>query len=996
LAFASRRDDGFRFISDGGVLYTSRTPTGAFESAVKPPEPLRLVEASGDVVMGVSHRGAVYHFSEEWRAAELPNQVRGLDLGIAKDGSVLLLGLPEQLLVSRDAGRSFGSFSGAQPKSFGAHSIAQNVLGEPLVTGVSGALTFKDGQLLPTREVAREVSTLDVALSPVSGPNLDAIALKRATVDGSLYVELSSEDGMPTLLTGPFAGELQRAPLEALSSCSSLKLAAKEGTVVIGCFAPDDGESKVAFYSTSDRGKSLIRGVDLLVPVPDFFDFDIDASGALLVVGACRAESPEKQKEASGMLEEAAVSAAPLGCAPRAPIVVRGTSVTVGAAPDAEAGTLRSPRFSREGRLAYALGRKRRTAEPAVFVSRDGGRSYRARVIENPSAGWDANEEPGEPSDQGFYVDSETELTMDESGLVGMRCARGAGECWLTFDSEGRVANIGQAPELLSLVLGRGARVFGLSAETGVLKGFESLDGGASWSEVSLSDALRENVLNGGGACFASGCVFSSGLVREGWEGQEEKPVVASEAFVPQGRSPTIGLPFACEVPAKAEVTRILGRGEERGGSLQWSPALPRLRDLGRGKTAFSVLAVTPEGAVDVHSMPAPDTSPKSLGFTKRTLLKPPKAKALTTQTVRWQIEGYAAVRATVPTTKGSFDPSKKLSGLEVAWQNQFSNTTLEKRVDLDVNWSSALTVGSSLRLQQVSVAGVGLFVQPSASSNGWFVTAQGLAPFEVPNVRSRVTDRGSLGVLDTLALGSTPFSVAFLTREQASIVAFAPLSEPRTKSADGPQVSALAFASEGALMGYTYRGSTVGITAIETMPDDPSEEARAFAAFFEDGALGARVELPSLEDLPARPRACSLEERLSTPRSVVPFFAPNNLPLFAEPRSPVVVQDSSGASASLTASMLTGPQWMLLDGAVLYGSRKDPCVAFYRASGLRLGSVAVISGDLQKAWLLQTVNTPQGGSVEVKPMACRTQPDLPLPQEVFHRVGHRLPDDLF
>ena len=877
LAFASRQDDGFRFISDGGVLYTSRTPTGPFESAVKPPEPLRLVEASGDVVMGVSNRGAVYHFAEQWLPAELPSNVHGLDLGIAKDGSVVLLGLPEQLLVSRDRGKSFGAFSGTQPKPLGAHSVAQNVLGEPLVTGVSGALTFKDGQLLQTRELAREVSALDVALSPVSGPNLDAIALKRATVEGSLYVELNTDDGVPTLLTGPFAGELERAPLEALSSCSGLKLAAKDGTVVIGCFAPNDSESSVTFYSTADRGKTLTRGVDVLVPVPDFFDFDIDASGAILAVGACRAESPEKLKEASGMIEEAAVSAAPLGCAPRAPLVVRGTSITIGTAPDAEAGTLRSPRFSREGRLAYALGRKRRTAEPAVFVSRDGGRNYRARVIESPSAGWDASEEPGEPSDQGFYVDSETELTMDESGLLGMRCARGAGECWLTFDSEGRVANIGTPPELLSLVLGRGARVFGLSAETGVLKGFESLDGGAAWSEVSLSDAFRESVINGGGACFASGCVFSAGLVRDGWEGQEEKPVVGGEPVLPQGRSPTIGLPFACEVPAKAEVTRILGRGEERGGSLQWSPALPRLRDLGRGKTAFSVLAVTPEGAVDVHSMPAPDTSPKSLVFTKKTLLKPPKAKTWTMQTVRWQVEGYAAVRGTVPTNKGGFDSSKKLTGLEVAWQNQFTGTTLEKRVDLDVNWSSGLTVGSSLRLQQVSVAGVGLFLQPLTTPSGWFVSAQGLAPFEVPNLRSRVTDRGSLGVLDTLALGSTPFSVAFLNREQASIVAFAPLSEPRAKPADGLEVSALAFASEGALMGYTYRGSTVGVTAIEPMPDEPSAEARAFAAFFEGGELGARVELPSLEDLPSRPRACSLEERLSTPRSVVPFFSSNN-----------------------------------------------------------------------------------------------------------------------
>lgn len=993
LAFAEPFRGGFRFLSDAGSLYVSETPTGPFGAVSRPPELLEEVSVHGATVVGVAASGAAYRFEEEWAIATLPDGTNAVDVGVAPDGSVLLLSLPEQLLFSADAGRSFAPFSGAPPRRVGAYAIEEGLSGAPLVIGAFGNLVKEGDRIVAATEGAKAVASHDVAIEPVEGPNVFAIDERRAAIDGSTYLDVTQGlEGGLELRVGPLSGPFERRALPLPEECLEAQLGAAHGLVAVACLASDDVGLGATFYLSRDQAKTFERGARVVVPGPEVFSFSLAESGALLVVGACK---PEEKPPSADAMADGGDFLRSFECAPRGPLVVRGTAVTTSSAPDAEIGTLVWPLFSREGRLAYAFGRKKRTSEPAIFVSRDGGRTFKSRVIENPNAGWD--DDLGEEGErQTFYVDASSRLTMDDTGALGMPCVGNAGDCWLTFDSDGRVANVGAPPDPASFIDGRGNRVFAVGSSG---QGYESMDGGVTWGEVPLTAALPLGYAPRPSFCSEAGCLLGPGVVREGWEGQEEKSVGgAAEVLTVAPRGPTLGQPIACEVTPGAEVTRITGRSEERTSGSSWTPALPRLRDVGRGKTAFSVLATSPDGAVDVFSAPA-DGASKPGQLVKKQLLKPlKKERGWVASTTRWQVEGYAAARAIVPVTKGSsiLDTSQKLKGLEVAWQNQFTDVTVQRRVDFDASWSHALVNGSSLRLQSLSTAGPGLAIQTDASRVS-FLTRDAVTSLLVPNFRAALTDRGPLGRVDYLSVGSSLTAVSLLSRPaEADIVAFAPMSAARDDApARAADVSAYAVATDDATIDFTYRGDAVGISVVNPMRGQPADRPRAFGLFFQDGALGAPIALPTVEHLTPRTRACTADERATTPRSASSFLGPGGLPLFAADRAPLLLSEPIPAGTSLTSSITVGPSWFLLEGAILHGTPSDPCVAFYRASAIRGGAVAVLSGDLQRAWLLRSGPGSDGQpGLDVKALSCKRTPDLLVPNEVVQRVGLRLPDD--
>jgi hypothetical protein len=401
------------------------------------------------------------------------------------------------------------------------------------------------------------------------------------------------------------------------------------------------------------------------------------------------------------------------------------------------------------------------------------------------------------------------------------------------------------------------------------------------------------------------------------------------------------------------------------------------------------MLGINGKQQVELLNVPAPELGQKS---TKRTFFKPASDKAWTVISARWQLEGHAMVRGVVPMSKGTIDGSKKLAGLDLAWQNQFTGQTAERRLDLDVPWGHSVASGSQFRLQHLSVAGGGIFVQPTSAARGTFVTTQSASALEIPNLRAVVTDRGSVGEPDTIAIGGAPFAISNVTRApNAEVVLFGPLFEAGKKA---EPATAIGVARDDAVVGFTYRGADLAVSVVEPPRAVEGGGPRSRIHLFERGGLGPAVPVPTLEDLPSRPRACSPEEKRETPRSVSSFFSPNGVPFFAAARAPVLVSEAPAPGTSLTSMVTTGPVWMLVDGAILHGTPSDPCVAYYRASSTRSGAVAILSGDLSRSWLLKVAAGADGVGVDVKPLACRRAPDLGVPAEVESRVGQRMPDD--
>jgi hypothetical protein len=229
-------------------------------------------------------------------------------------------------------------------------------------------------------------------------------------------------------------------------------------------------------------------------------------------------------------------------------------------------------------------------------------------------------------------------------------------------------------------------------------------------------------------------------------------------------------------------------------------------------------------------------------------------------------------------------------------------------------------------------------------------------------------------------------------------------------------------FAGANAESDWGYLDTASGIQTIYAEAD--GNKGEAFTLILkQDGSLGDPIALPTLNDLPEKPRACTADDRKNTPRAFMPAFSKaRTLPLFPNGRRAVVVSDGTKDPKALT---VTEPQWFLSDGAILYGTPKDPCLAGLRASSPGRGLVAIIAGDMTHAWMFrparaadecgcdavndpacdcsQVVTKPKGrpkakpvgnASVEWRPMSCRVKADLGAPPEISADVLVPSPED--
>lgn len=1027
LVGAQKTPDGFRFIGDGGTVYEAREPLGPFTKIVRPPSPLRRVASQGAVVVGIDEGGAAFRYDGAWTKAEVPGAARPIDVGVDAAGRVLLLTAPESILLSSDGGKSFAP-AGAALGPVGAHEIVRDAAGALGVRGVAKNLRWQDDRLVPTTAPLDGAPPAQVALTPLEGPRASLLADGHAALDGRTYFELveGGEGARWSLGRGPFGGAREdRIALEELETCEGVELTAAAGLLAFACTRPSDRDGdpnlSVELRVSRDRGATLTPVTTLATPSYAEVSLAAASDGTLLVFGACRVGAGGAKAAASAAPAAGARDAEP--CNPKGPLFVQGGVVSGGGVANLEEGSARSPLLSLDGKIGYFLGRNKRDSQPTVFVSRDAGKSWQARVLEPPQAsGWDdGNGEEMEPSRGSFYLPEGAALSLDEAGTIGVPCEENMGFCWATLDADGRVANVASPPEPASMIGGVGNRVLALgdSSSDGATHVWESLDGGSTWNEVAATPAVLKYGSRGGSllGCALAGCLFGDELVRVGWEGQAEVAMPTPEENTAVAPDVALATPIACQLRAKSEWTRVAGRSEERQSGSGRGPGFPRLRELMRGKTAFSVLTIDDEtGAVDIVSVPVVDADAPPATPLRKPLL-PGEKGGRAAVTVRAQAEGYVALRAKVPTTKvGAVDTQKPLEGLELAWQNQFLSVTARKTVSIPGRFTAPFGSGPTLRPALLTVAMQGVVVQSSISEKATFVDSGGATPFEYPPLSARAADGRPITNVDATYLGGTPFGMSFVDRSpnaQVFLVARGRSDKDKGRAPAADELSSQTVGPALSEVDFLYAGSRVGVSSTWLPANDPSAApARAMGFLLrDDGRLDPGFALPTMADISRETRFCSAEQRKSEPRSIAGHFGRFGLLMAGENRHPVVITDAGGgAGTSLTSlSAATDPQWLLSDGAVVFGKRGEACVGAYRASGVRAGWVAVIAGDLDHAWALRTVTAapakpgakapprPAAAPVlEMRPMTCRFQPDLAVPYEVTSRAGQRLSDDVW
>jgi hypothetical protein len=1039
LLFVEKVANGYRFVGEGGVVYESRDPIGPFERAARAPSYLVRLAAGGSTVVGVDRAGKTFHFEDgTWKSSQAPARVQGLDVAVDASGKAAWIGAPETVLLSSDGGRTFVP-PASPPGPVGAWEVMRREDGKLGVLGIGGALVLEGDKFVSAPVPRGPTDRADAEIDPVRGPKESLVRSGVAALTGKTYYEVveGSDQGRFALLRAELGTAPETIPIAGHESCDAVRIAADGDVVALVCMGPGGSQRDLLLdlEVSTDRGKSFGRIAELSAQTFGDVHLAVAKSGdkgdlSVLIAGACRLDAekpaskdPEPKSDKPKVGRGPDDRTGPGGCAPKAPVLVRREAgkieIAEGSATQIEQGSARSPALSPDGRVAYVLARTRRDGRRSLFVSRDGGRTYAQRKLEMiQGSGWDdadESESQGSDVERMLSIPERAELTVDESGTLGLLCDSGNGPIWATLDSDGRVQSSGRPSDGSLQLGGFGSRVLavGFGADD-ILHAWESLDGGSSFAEIAVTQAVLRFANRGepSVACSAGGCVLGDELVRVGWEGQAEAPFeVTEESF----SSPDISLsaPLTCRLTPKTEWIKMRGRSEDGSAG----PRMPRLRDVARGKTAWSTLSRDPSGKIDVFSAPMPERSAdggrgaaQAGPITSKPLLGAPQGKG-TAVAVSPQAEGYVAMRAPVPKTKGgAVDTTAPIDRVELAWHNQFLGVTARRTVRLDENWSPVLVSGDSLRPVLISIAGAGVTVRATGKRATYFDAQSAATSFDYPVWPEVFADRRDAARGDAATLGGSPSAVAFVDR--APLAQLFAIARPRAQGR-GFDLEARTIAPGYAELEWIYSGDRTGVAALSF----GAGPERADAWMLSDRGLDAEaVALPRLAHVADRVAACSTEKRRSTPRSISPHFTRSGALTSTAGRRAVLVTDApSSGSASLGAPVLE-PIWLLTDGAVLHGSPADPCIAAWKASGLRGGAIAVITGDLEHAWLIKEAfevdpdaekaarqpppGVGGGGSgrlsrlVMARPMSCKIDGSLAVPHEVATRAGGRMPDD--
>jgi hypothetical protein len=968
---------GFIFIGSSGVSYEARSPLAPFYRSSAPLEPLSSVTSSGTAIVGIRRDRGLLR-SDDGGATWKPVAVSAANRAAPKFVSVLLnegghglaLAVPEALFESHDDGQTFTPRAMRSIGAFGLERLPDHQFG---VVSALGMFRYRENAPSSLESLQGLPSPAGIELKAPRGPDAVALNEGRAVATAGSYFELGMRDKAAWQLTsGPLAGPLASRDMPELSACKAVRLAAFERSLRVACFrlGAEAATQSIELWSSEDAGHTFRADGLRLDGNLASFHMALGAGDTLLLSGVCAAHhggagcAPQGiARRTPTMVKSAAAVRAP------AARVKRSTSpfeLSAAATPSL-ADTALSLAFSLDGRVAYAIGRRTKGGVLAVFVSRDGGRTFEAQDLSLPTGDGSDAEERWEGNVTGVHIDA---LVPAEDGSVGLAVSRYRSRVWLVLDEAGRVLSVSRPPEPRALLGVAGSRALAVSTASNDV--WESLDGGATFQSLGrLPIDLCPNEANCEVqlACTPSGCAIGGNISRLGWGGQGD-----DDSWM---QPPLVSAPVDYSVPRlKTPITCSLDASAWQ--ALEGASEFPTAFQAAIGKTAWFASGMDPARAAAWAFVASSGTKPR---VEREMLLAPSERGRAFALTVSDQVEGVAALRYLVPDGSGS----THLTSVELGWVNLFEGRARRVLVG-DGGAYAPGDFGRGARGQQeadpalLSIAAGGIYLRlhkaPGDNQPTSFFDGQRVET--VPAVS-----------WPTIGVRGTHSEMAHVDGEHVPLLLVGRGSAVVRATLRSGKQELEAFANgalDPARFGLTQSTNIAysGLRAGQVIETFDSASARAEAKLFLFRARGdvleAPVEVPTQLSLPEKVERCSANAAAITPRVVA---AP-----YPGTRHPVIVSDGGDT-----------PQVFLTSYAVMHGTPTTPCVSTFDGEPVTPDGVAAPTtrvllplGDLAHAYLFRA--TAQGAEMrlEYHPISCKLDPGAEVPPELYRAPGALVP----
>jgi photosystem II stability/assembly factor-like uncharacterized protein len=964
----------FSFVGRSGTSYVSEGPLGPFERSSAPVEALNGVSAAGSTILGVRQARSLLRsgdFGVSWAAAGPPG-VAIIDVALKPNGQGLLLASPEAVFGTSDFGATWQK---VDAPTIGALELSTTVDGNIRALTPLGERSWHPEQSPPWVREQRALTATEAASQlaldkgaplaagvpePPRGPDATAVAEGRATFSGPLYLELTAGTarGSWDLLVGPLEGPLERRPVPLAQGCRAVRLSAFERFAAFACFRAD-GESatqSIELYQSDTSGERFARVPGRIDGSLGAFRMAVGEKGRWLAAGVCPPASAagctpsgiQRQRDPGEALlpSERAGKAAPnpAGALSATPSLAE-VALALG--------------FSADGRTAYAVGRRTKTGRFALFVSRDGGRSFQPEDLDLGQVASDDGEDDYVERSPGTRVEA---LSAAEDGAVAISFAHYGRHTLVVTDDQGKLLSSAETPESRALLAATGLRALAVAPKSRQV--WESLDGGVTWTPAALlpldlcpGDENCEVPMR----CAPRGCVIGRELSRIGWASQ----ATDESALLPPPLRPLRPLadrrvlsPIACTLEpgvftALPGVVEAPDAHEAAIGAASW----------------FAVSDDPARAAVSVfHASKGRVQSTSLLDAAPR-----PEQHAYA---VLAQVEGVAALRYRLPEAT----PGKtSLTDVEVSWQNFLEGKAVRARLPDGGAYVAGDYVSTGGRVPRaqpdlLSIAAGGIYLRlhkaPREAQPTLFLDGRRVEFLSTP---SWPLDSRYPGRAEMIRIGGSHVPTLFVGRGAA-------LARARQRGNqwefDAVSTGLIDPASFGLveLDTIAYVGARAGLYLEVQDGTGALASAQIFPIRADGPVVDLPVAVPTQRSLGDKPEACDAARRAHSPR-IVASFQPGT-------RHPVVVTDS-----------VEGPRTLLTGFAVLYGSPEAPCAAAFEAVGISAetgqatrDSALILVDDMEHSVLFRRVGE-RSPRIEYRNMVCRFDSTLEIPPEVYRAM---------
>lgn len=672
LVAARQVPEGWVFLGVTGTVFTAKTPLGPLDSQRPAPRAFRAVSAGKDAFVGLTPSGELHRSVDRgktWSEVALPSK-HATSLLLSSVGQGLVLA-PPLVFATLDDGATFARVAspiGAMRLRLGQNeSVVVEGLGflGPAKPGGPPRLSnYATGALEAGPKITAETKGGRTLYFPYDGPHLahaSAIADGKATLAAGVVYEpfVDSSGDVPWWRLSTY--ELGQSPsistLGLPPACADAFASSAGALALVACVADADPEKpnskpQLIVTRTEDRGKTWA-----VEPLVEF-------EGSLKRVRAIG--------KTAVLLETDYSAPAPHGLWIRTG-KAKPVRVDLKLGKDEAAPNFAQIVASDDGSRVFATAaRTTKNAEgdevtkQHLWVSKDGGRTFTSRALPDPD-----DLVVADPVSLQVEGNIATLIVPYDQRMVRYATK----DDGATFDR----AFVDLEADQISMAGERG-----LATTAG--KAFETVDGGRTWTKVTMPTRRRFGF--DAIACAKAGCVLGDRGVRLGWEvaGPADVKPWKPEAPTAPSPKPKAGPPIACTTGAKPAK---LGALEQ----LQWSDR--RVFGVLRGEDgAFDVVIAEANAAGEAGTRVVP-------------LFGKGKAKTKYSSAIHATVDGVLVARAIPSDTGGPTD-------VEVAFftapTGKVTTATLPKAVTFPKPVGKKPPT-TRLELRAVVVAGLGAWV---------------------------------------------------------------------------------------------------------------------------------------------------------------------------------------------------------------------------------------------------------------------------------------------